>query len=99
MKTGFLNDPADVSWLNETHLRGVTLPSKWAGFASFVLQGNEDSPNAVNLYLSADPLYSDDYYRVVFECDPPVYCTGAEYAGDANAIKNGFSTFIRGASK
>lgn len=58
MRATFLNSADDCQWLREGALRGVPLPAKYAGFQSFVLQGNEDAPHAVNLYVSADPFLS-----------------------------------------
>lgn len=82
MKTGFLNSPDDCQWLRETHLKGVPLPAAYQGFTSFVLQGNEDAPHAVNLYAKTDPLYSDNFYRVRFVNDSGAYAEGCEYSGE-----------------
>lgn len=84
MRSGFLNSAEDCQWLREVHLRGVPLPAKYAGFQSFVLQGNEDAPHAVNLYVSADPLYTDNYYRFQFDCTAPIYCEACECDGKTN---------------
>ena len=84
MRVAFLNDADDIQWLRDTHLRGVTLPAAYAGFASFVLQGNEDAPHAVNLYVSADPLFTDNFFRVRFENDSEAYAEGAEFSGETN---------------
>lgn len=81
MKAGFMNAPDDCQWLRDTALRGVALPSAYAGFQSFVLQGNEDAPHAVNLYRATDPNWTDNYFRVTFEPEPMVYCAGVEYCG------------------
>ena len=91
MKTEFLNDPDDVLWIKSTALRGVILPTEWAGFSSFILQGNEDAPYAVNLYASQSPNFDDDYYRVLFDCAPPVYCQACEYDGKTDRPKGGLS--------
>lgn len=79
MRIGFMNEESDVQWLKDTALKGVPLPSSYAGFRSFVLQGNEDSPYAVNLYVSIDPHYEDDYYRVRFVNDSGAYAEAALY--------------------
>jgi hypothetical protein len=50
-----MNEPSDVQWLKETHLRGLSYPE----FASFVLYGNEDSPTRVELYAASYPTVSD----------------------------------------
>lgn len=89
MKTGFLNDPADVEWLKDTALKGCPLPSAWQGFAYFTLQGNEDSPHAVNLYKSPDPLITDDYYRVRFVNPSGAYAEACEYDGATDKPKGG----------
>ncbi len=81
MREGFHNQAEDVQWLRGTHLRGVPLPLDFAAFKPFVLRGNEDSPTAVNLYVSADPLYTDRFLHVNFEQAPPVYCWYQEFDG------------------
>lgn len=81
MCVGFMNASDDVQWLLETHLKGVTLPTIVKGFRSFVLQGNEDAPHAVNLYQSIDPNHDDDYYRVRFVNDSGAYAESCNYNG------------------
>lgn len=81
MKTGFLDTAEDVQWLKETHLKGVTLPTNWAGFQSYILQGNEDAPHAVNLYTTVAPVVTDDYYRVRFVNDSGAYAEACQYDG------------------
>lgn len=81
MRVGFMNDPDDCAWLRETALRGVPLPEKYTGFRSFVLQGNEDAPYAVNLYTAKDPNHTDDFFRVCFGVDAPLYCEAQEIKG------------------
>lgn len=94
MKAGFMNDPADVQWLKETHLKGVLLPFNYAGFQSFVLQGNEDAPHAVNLYRSIDPDYDDDYCRVRFVNDSGAYAESCDYNGKTDKPYGGLSPLI-----
>ena len=53
----FMNEPADCEWLLSTHLKRVLGVRP---FASFLLVGNEDCPEAVHLYADADPLVSDE---------------------------------------
>ena len=53
----FLNEPADCAWLLATALKNV---QGVRPFASFLLVGNEDAPEAVHLYADADPLVSDE---------------------------------------
>ena len=80
MKPAFLEND-DLTWLLETHLLGVTLPSKWVGFKSAIMQGNEYSPYAINLYLNEKPEFNDNYLRVTFDHAPPIYCEYQEYNG------------------
>ena len=51
----FMDQPSECLWLLSTHLKGMHP----APFKSFVLVGNEDSPEAVYLYADSDPLVSD----------------------------------------
>jgi len=87
----FINEPSDVQWLNETKLKGVILPSSWKDFQSFTLEGNEDAPHAVNLYKGSDPLYMDDFYRIRFTGNPPIFCECCEYDGKTQKPKGGLS--------
>jgi len=77
----FTNTIDDIKWLKDTALRGVPLPTQWAGFRSFVLQGNEDSPYALNLYKIENPNYRDDYLRVTFDNKAPIYCEYQVFSG------------------
>jgi hypothetical protein len=52
---GFFNEKEDVLWLRETCLKGIEVPE----FKSFILFGNEDDPDKVELYEGVDPLYDD----------------------------------------
>ncbi len=61
-RTIFLSTPEDCQWLRETHLRGFSPPE----FLSYLLIGNEDSPEELHLYKSTDPLYTDKFSRVTF---------------------------------
>lgn len=88
MRNAFLDTAEDIKWLNETHLKGVILPTKWKEFKFAIIQGNEDSPHAVNLYLAESPNYNDDYYRVIFVNDPPVYCECREMNGKTDTPKH-----------
>lgn len=81
MRNAFLNTPDDIQWLKDTCLKGVILPTAWSGFQSAIMQGREDSPYAVNLYLAQDPLYSANYYRVRFVNDSGAYAECCEYSG------------------
>lgn len=93
--SGFMNDPADVQWLKETHLKGVPLPFIYQGFQSFVLQGNEDAPYAVNLYPSIDPNHDDDYYRVRFVNDSGAYAEGCDYNGKTDKPHGGLLPLLK----
>lgn len=83
----FLETPADCDWLRETHLKGVPLPSDWQGFQSAILQGNEYAPHAVDLYRDAAPRFDDDYLRVTFNHEAPIYCEYCVYDGATNQPK------------
>lgn len=67
----FLNDPDDVQWCKDVHLsESATLQG--LRFASFVIIGNEDSPEELHLYADADPHYQDQFIRVTFPDGAPV---------------------------
>lgn len=57
----FFNDVTDCAWLLSTHLKGI----KHQPFASFVLIGNGDAPDAIYLYEFPDPLVTDKPVQVV----------------------------------
>lgn len=66
----FYNDPGDPLWLRDTALRGV---QDAPDFASFILTGNEDSPETIDLYQSPDPRVDDPglaRYELSAEPDP-----------------------------
>jgi hypothetical protein len=62
MKQQFLNNPEDCEWLRHVHLGGRTDYK----FESFVLYGNEDCPEKVDLYLTADPRTTDKPHTINF---------------------------------
>lgn len=64
----FLNDPDDVQWCKDVHLQGL----HGLRFTSFVIIGNEDSPDELHLYADADPHYRDEFIRVTFPDGAPV---------------------------
>lgn len=70
----FCNTTDDVRWLKDTALNGVTLPTEFQDFKSFVISGNEDAPDIVELFLSDDPNIEDKHIRVTFPNDGLVYC-------------------------
>lgn len=47
----FYNGNEDCAWLLDTALRGYEVPI----FRSFVLHGNEDCPQTIELYTVANP--------------------------------------------
>lgn len=53
MREQFMNDHEDASWLREVHCPGAP------PFMSFVIEGNEDSPDKVILFGGADPTIFD----------------------------------------
>lgn len=67
MRTTTLDSEDDLQWLKDTHLRGIKLPDKWAAFQFAVLYGHESGPDAVDLYLSANPDVQDAYLKITLE--------------------------------
>lgn len=64
-----LNSPADIDWLNQTHLRGVPLPQPWNGYRSVVMQGPSDKPQTLNLYCEEQPSVRAEFLRVRLDMD------------------------------
>ena len=62
METIFLNNPSDCEWLRSTHLK-THAP---VDFQSFVIYGNEDAPDKIELFASADPLNTDQCLTINF---------------------------------
>jgi hypothetical protein len=91
MKTAFIETPDDIKWLRQTCLRGVQLPTKYHGFKFAVIEGNEDGPDVVDLYVSDCPNFDDDYYRIAFIYDGLIYAECLEYNGKTNKPYSGFS--------
>lgn len=91
MRIAFIEDADDIQWMKDTCLMGVTLPTSYKDFKFAILEGNEDSPDAVSLYLSDSPDFDDDYYRIVFIKDGLIYAEGLEYCGKTNKPYGGFS--------
>ena len=50
------NDNEDCAWLLDTHLKSFTVPV----FRSFVLHGNEDCPQTIELFESFNPLLGEN---------------------------------------
>lgn len=77
-----LNEPEDIQWLLDTHLKGVPLPTPWKDFKSFIIYGNEDAPGLLELYMNTDPDVEDSFYSInLMQDDPSIYCTGAVFSG------------------
>jgi hypothetical protein len=55
MGPSLLNEPNDIQWLRDVHLTGYSTPD----FKSFVLHGQEDCPERIELYADRDPLVTD----------------------------------------
>jgi hypothetical protein len=51
----FFNDPSDVEWLRETHLKHFGVCQGTTLTRSFILIGNEDCPERVLCYLHENP--------------------------------------------
>lgn len=60
MAPRFYTGSEDCEWLRETALRGYNAPK----FKSFVLEGNEDCPLKIELYMKASPHYLDLPIRI-----------------------------------
>lgn len=50
----FLNSLEDIGWLLQTHLKGCNIM-----FNSFILTGNEDCPDKVELFRQINPKASN----------------------------------------
>lgn len=79
----FIETKDDILWLKETHLSGVTLPTAYKDFKTAILQGNEDCPYAINLYIDENPIITDNFYRIVFKYDM-IYCESQIIDGITN---------------
>jgi hypothetical protein len=55
----FYGDLSDCEWLRDTHLKHVVSALSVPEFHSFTLQGNEDCPQIIRLYLQREPEYTD----------------------------------------
>ena len=90
MRSAFIETADDIEWLKTACLEGVVLPTKYLHFKFAILQGNEDSPHAVNLYIAESPNF-DDYYRIVFINDGLIYAECLEYNGKTDKPYGGFN--------
>lgn len=88
-KISFHSGEDDVKWLKETHLKGAVLPLAYKDFRAFTLEGNEDTPHAVNLYTEEEPLTTHDYMRYRFG-GAPIYAEGLLYSGKTRKPYGGF---------
>lgn len=61
-----LNTPEDLQWLKEVHLLKAPPPHPYDNFKFAILHGNEDTPDSVDLYLSENPNYTDNFYKINF---------------------------------
>ena len=91
MRFTIIEDSDDIQWMKDTCLKGVVLPTKYKDFKFAIMQGNEDSPDAVNLYVSESPNHDDDYYRIVFINDGLIYAECLEYNGKTDKPYGGFN--------
>lgn len=57
-----LSSEQDIAWLMATHLKGMSVKP----FKSFVIIGNEDSPDAIYLYEMENPLAEDSRQIINF---------------------------------
>ena len=68
MNEQFLSGRDDCEWLAEKINKQA--PGTGAQFQSAFLYGNEDCPIACDLYRSAEPMLSDSFVRIAFDCFP-----------------------------
>ena len=54
MKIQLLNDLEDIGWLLTTHLRNHHPPA----FSSFLITGNKDCPDKIDLFKTTNPTIS-----------------------------------------
>ena len=60
-----LNEKEDISWLYETHLKGIR---RWPWMKSFQVWGNEDAPRKMELYDIRRPqLLTKPLITIVFD--------------------------------
>jgi hypothetical protein len=66
MRGQFMNSPEDCQWLWKTKLGKNPNLQPGKAFNSFILFGNEDAPEAVDLYVDADPDVTATAHRITF---------------------------------
>lgn len=91
MRSTVIEDADDIQWLKDTCLKGVVLPTRYKDFKFAILQGSEDCPDAVNLYIAEWPDFNDDYFRIVFINDGLIYAECLEYDGKIDKPYGGFN--------
>lgn len=55
----FLNTPDDVQWAFAVHVKTLDTNNLRDVCLSFLMSGNEDTPDELWFYISADPLMDD----------------------------------------
>lgn len=56
------SNKSDIQWLKDTHLKGKYV--YFAEFGSFIIYGNEDYPDRIELYKDFDPHYKTKPFKV-----------------------------------
>jgi len=65
MRRTLINTPEDCDWLRDTALRHYHGPM--VAFAAAVIDGNEDCPDAIELYACAEPFVTDGCMRLRYD--------------------------------
>jgi len=75
MRAQFLTAQEDIDWLFETHLKHLGKNDEsYKRCQSFVIFGNEDSPDKVELYDTRNPLVMDKpFFTEVLTIRVPIY--------------------------
>ena len=63
MATILINTAVDMEWLRDVHLKGLG-----SEYQSAIINGNEDCPDTIEVYLNRAPLYTDE--PIVFTLTP-----------------------------
>ena len=71
MKRQLYDTPEDCRWLEDTHLRQYN--GSVLGFASFILEGNEDCPEGIELFVSEEPRVTDGFVRLDYNSETDTY--------------------------
>lgn len=62
MRQTYLDDDESRDWLLDVHCASLTPAQRQrirASKSAFVIHGNEDAPERIDIYASNEPLYSD----------------------------------------